>query len=115
MHLFGRLIVAVAMSAASAMVPARAQSRGSVAGTITDGAGVPIAGAQVTLRDRGRMTISDARGFILINDDAAAPVAGSIAFSGRERIVWACGDAERGLSRRRRLDHARFGWDEHRA
>jgi TonB family protein len=62
MHRPGCLIVAVAMSAAVVAVPARAQSRSSVAGTITDAAGIPIAGAQVTLRDRGLMTISDARG-----------------------------------------------------
>ena len=45
-----------------AVAPARAQSRGSVAGTITDLVGIPIAGAQVTLRDRGLMTVSDSRG-----------------------------------------------------
>ena len=39
----------------AAVAPAHAQSRGSVAGTITDVAGVPTAGAQVTLRDRGVM------------------------------------------------------------
>jgi hypothetical protein len=56
-----RTIVGAAMVIAT-VAPVRAQSHGVVAGTISDGQGVPIAGAQISVRGLGTMAISDARG-----------------------------------------------------
>jgi hypothetical protein len=57
-----RVLVGVAAVVIANGAPLSAQRRGAVAGTITDGAGLPIAGAQVSLRGLGAMAISDARG-----------------------------------------------------
>ncbi len=56
-----RTVVGAAMVMATVAVP-RGQAQGVVAGTITDVHGVPIAGAQISVRGLGTMAISDARG-----------------------------------------------------
>lgn len=56
-----RTVVGAAMVIAT-VASARAQPHGAVAGTITDAQGVPIAGAQISVRGLGAMAISDARG-----------------------------------------------------
>ena len=42
--------------------PLRAQTQGVVGGTVADAQGVPVAGAQISVRGLGTMAISDARG-----------------------------------------------------
>ncbi len=54
-------VVGAAMVIAT-VADAHAQAHGVVAGTITDARGVPVAGAQISVRGLGTMAISDARG-----------------------------------------------------
>lgn len=66
-------VVGAAMVIAT-VADASAQSYGVVAGTITDVQGVPVAGAQISVRGLGTMAISDARGVFRLDQ---VPVGGS--------------------------------------
>jgi hypothetical protein len=61
-----RTVVGAAMVIAT-VVGARAQSQGVVAGAITDVQGIPVAGAQISVRGLGTMAISDARGMFRLD------------------------------------------------
>lgn len=66
------LVVVVGVAIASSL---HAQARGAVGGIVTDASGVPIAGAQISLRGVGSMVISDARGTFKLDD---LPVGASV-------------------------------------
>jgi hypothetical protein len=61
-----RTIVGAAMVIAT-VASLRAQTQGVVGGRITDAEGVPVAGAQVSVRGLGTMAISDARGLFRLD------------------------------------------------
>jgi hypothetical protein len=67
-----RALVGAAVLIATA-APLHAQSRGTIAGTVTDGDGVPIAGAHISVRGLGTMAISDARGVFRLDDVPIGP------------------------------------------
>src|SRR5688572_14645198 len=67
-----RTVVGAAMVIATVAV-ARAQGQGVVAGTITDVQGIPIAGAQISVRGLGTMAISDARGIFRLDRVPSGP------------------------------------------
>lgn len=57
----------------STVAAGHAQSRGVVAGTIMDVQGVPVAGAQISVRGAGTMAISDARGVFQLDHVPVGP------------------------------------------
>ena len=59
----------------STVAPLRAQALGVLGGTITDAQGVPVAGAQISVRGLGTMAISDARGVFRLD---RVPVGSSV-------------------------------------
>ena len=61
-----RTLVGAAMVLAT-IGDARAQARGVVVGAITDAQGVPVAGAQISVRGLGAIAISDARGMFRLD------------------------------------------------
>ena len=67
-----RALVGAAVLIATA-APLHAQARGTITGTVTDGDGVPIAGAQISVRGLGTMAISDARGVFRLDDVPIGP------------------------------------------
>ena len=67
-----RTVIGAAMVIAT-VATLRAQTQGVVGGTITDAQGVPVAGAQISVRGLGTMAISDARGVFRLDHVPVGP------------------------------------------